>query len=68
MRGTILAAASLIQRSRKEMARVIGKLPSLVISGGDADRLIPLLDEYVDHHPHLTLEGLAVIAKDSPVR
>jgi type III pantothenate kinase len=64
VRGTILAAASLIQRSRKEMARMIGKLPSLVISGGDADRLIPLLDEHVDHHPHLTLEGLAVIAKD----
>lgn len=67
VRGTILAAASLIQRSRKEMGRMIGKLPSLVISGGDADRLIPLLDEYVDHHPHLTLEGLAVIAKEDAV-
>jgi type III pantothenate kinase len=67
VRGTILAAASLIQRSRKEMAGLIGKLPSLVISGGDAERLIPLLDEYVDYHPHLTLEGLAVIAKDGPV-
>lgn len=65
IRGTMLAAASLIQRSWKEMTRQIGRVPALVISGGDADRLMPLLDESVDHRPQLTLEGMARLAQET---
>jgi len=64
VRGTLLAAASLIQRSREEMARRAGKSPDLLLSGGDADALLPLLDEYVEYLPHLTLEGLARLATE----
>ena len=65
IRGTMLAAASLIQRSWKEMTRQIGRVPALVISGGDADRLMPLLDESVDHRPQLTLDGMARLAQET---
>lgn len=64
VRGTLLAAASLIQRSREEMARRVGKSPALLLSGGDAEALLPLLDEYVEYLPHLTLEGLARLASE----
>lgn len=64
VRGTLLAAASLIQRSREEMARRAGKAPALLLSGGDAEALLPLLDEYVEYLPHLTLEGLARLASE----
>jgi type III pantothenate kinase len=67
VRGTTLAAASLIQRARDEMARQVGKSPTLIISGGDAERLLPLLDETVQHLPHLTLEGLARLAVEGKV-
>lgn len=62
VRGTLLAAASLIQRSREGMARKAGKSPALLLSGGDAEVLLPLLDEYAEYLPHLTLEGLAKLA------
>jgi type III pantothenate kinase len=62
VRGTLLAAASLIQRSRAEMVRQVGKSPALLLSGGDAEVLLPLLDETVEYLPHLTLEGLARLA------
>ena len=64
VRGTTLAAASLVQRARDEMTRRVGKSPTLIISGGDAERLLPLLDESVQHLPHLTLEGLARLAAE----
>jgi type III pantothenate kinase len=64
VRGTLLAAASLIHRSREEMARQVGRAPTLLLSGGDAERLLPLLDETVHHLPHLTLEGLARLAAE----
>jgi type III pantothenate kinase len=64
IRGTLLAAASLIQRSRQEMVRRVGKSPDLLLSGGDAEALLPLLDEYVEYLPHLTLEGLARLATE----
>lgn len=64
VRGTLLAAASLIHRGQEEMARQVGKAPALLISGGDAELLLPLLDESVEHVPHLTLEGLALLARE----
>jgi pantothenate kinase type III len=36
----------------------------MVMSGGDADRLLPLIDDEVVHVPHLILEGLARLARD----
>jgi len=35
-----------------------------IITGGDADMLLPFLDESFVHKPHLVLEGLAIILDD----
>jgi type III pantothenate kinase len=61
IRGTLLAAVSLIQRCRTELAHQVGRSPDLVVTGGDAERLIPLLENSV-HLPWLTLEGLVELA------
>jgi type III pantothenate kinase len=61
IRGTLLAAVSLIQRCRTELAHQVGRSPDLLVTGGDAERLIPLLENSV-HLPWLTLEGLAELA------
>ncbi len=34
-----------------------------LITGGDAEKLLPLLPEYIEHYPHLILGGLIVSLK-----
>jgi len=62
VRGTLLSAVGLIQRCRSELAHQIGRSPELLVTGGDAERLMPLLETSAVHLPWLTLEGLARIA------
>jgi type III pantothenate kinase len=59
VRGTLLSAVSLIQRCRRELSRQVGAMPVLVLTGGDAEQLLPHFDDDVLHVPWLTLEGLA---------
>jgi pantothenate kinase type III len=33
------------------------------LTGGDASRILPVLDGAAEHRPHLVLEGLAIINK-----
>jgi len=65
VRGTLLAAVSLIRRCRTELAHQVGRAPDLLLTGGDAERLMPLLENSV-HLPWLTLEGLAELAAEPP--
>jgi type III pantothenate kinase len=62
VRGSLVAAASVVREARRELARRLGRGPVVVLSGGDAERLLALLDEEVIHAPHLILEGLAQLA------
>lgn len=62
VRGSLLAAGSLIRQCRREMARRVGQSPVILVTGGDAEQLLPMLDEYTEHAPWLTLEGLARLA------
>ena len=55
-------SVSLIQRCRLELSHQIGASPALVLTGGDAEQLLPHFDDEVSFLPWLTLEGLARLA------
>ncbi|WP_411849556.1 type III pantothenate kinase [Stenotrophomonas sp. LGBM10] len=52
------AAVALIERSRTEAAAVLGRLPALLVHGGGAPALMPLLGD-AQFQPALVLDGLA---------
>lgn len=52
------AAVALIERSRAEAATVLGRLPALLVHGGGAPALMPLLGD-AQFQPALVLDGLA---------
>jgi len=56
--GILAAVCSLIDRSIDTL-RGGDQVPELVMTGGDAQRLIPYLDVSSHHRPQLVLEGLA---------
>lgn len=63
VRGTLISAVSLIARCRRELSQLAGASPALLVTGGDAEHLLPHLDD--DEAcllPWLTLEGLARLA------
>jgi type III pantothenate kinase len=63
--GALAAVCSLIDRSIN-ILRDGDQVPKLVITGGDAERLIPYLDVTTHHRPQLVLEGLAKYEFDQP--
>ncbi len=52
------AAVALIERSREQGAAVLGTLPALLVHGGGAPALLPLLGD-ARFQPSLVLDGLA---------
>lgn len=56
--GTLGAACGAIERAAKTM-RAAGLRPKIVLTGGDASRILKQLDCNVLHRPHLVLQGLA---------
>lgn len=61
--GALNAVAGAIERSIAVM-RDAGHDPELVLTGGDASRILKLLGDKALHRPHLVLEGLAVLLED----
>lgn len=57
--GTTRAAADLVQASRARAEAAFGRRPSLLLCGGGAAALRPLLDADVHWQPDLVLQGLA---------
>lgn len=57
--GCVLAAVSLIERTQSALAKRLGKPVRLVLSGGAAGSLRPLLPAH-EFRPDLVLEGLAL--------
>jgi type III pantothenate kinase len=64
-RGCLLAQAALIERAWRDWAAHLHADVRLVLSGGDADAISPLLNAPYTRHDHLVLEGLARIAADT---
>ncbi len=60
--GTISAVCGAIERAAKTM-RSAGLRPKIVLTGGDAARILKQLDGNVLHRPHLVLQGLAYMVQ-----
>ena len=61
--GTLYALVAVIDRVIADVRTELGADLTRIITGGDADTLLPLLAGHYHHHPDLVLEGLAVIAE-----
>lgn len=62
--GTRYALAAAIDRIAGDVRAAIGADLRCLLTGGDADTILPLLTGDYDHAPDLVLEGLAVVAGD----
>jgi type III pantothenate kinase len=63
--GSRYAAAAVIDRGVAEARKVIGRPPLVLLTGGGAPALRPLINSRHRFVPDLVLQGLAVLAKDS---
>jgi type III pantothenate kinase len=64
--GTLHAASGAIDRAVTSMVAAMGAQPRRLLTGGDASRLRPLLDqpEAYEWHPNLVFEGMMLYAMD----
>jgi type III pantothenate kinase len=60
--GSVQAPAALAQRLVERLAGETGDAPELLVTGGDADRLLPLMGRPARCVPDLVLQGLALLA------
>ncbi|NEX16814.1 MAG: type III pantothenate kinase [Halochromatium sp.] len=60
--ASLQAPAALAERLRSVLHQETGKIPRLLMTGGDAGRLAPLLDQTVHLQPDLVLIGLSRFA------
>jgi len=59
------AAAGLVERAARRLQRELGCAPAVVLAGGDAEALLPLLDLPARVEQQLVLKGLLQAALDS---
>jgi type III pantothenate kinase len=67
-RGARFAAAALIERAAEEARVLLGRAPLVVLMGGDAPLVRPLLAAHAVTVPDLVLKGLAVLAVEGRAR
>lgn len=60
--GTLVAAIAGVERVVADLQQALGPALQLVLTGGEAARLLPLLRGSYRHDPDLVLRGLAVVA------
>ena len=58
--GALTAVCGAIERSAKRI-RSAGMRPKIVLTGGDASRILKQLNSNAIHRPHLVLQGLATM-------
>jgi pantothenate kinase, type III len=63
--GTFYSVVALIDRITTDIASQLGSDMARIITGGDAERLLPYLAGSYQHIPDLVLRGLAVIAESA---
>jgi type III pantothenate kinase len=61
--GSLYGLAGAIDRVLDEQAAALGIAPAVLITGGDAPLLQPLLRHAAEHVPELVLEGVARLAR-----
>ena len=62
--GTLYMIAALIKQMASSVNHLLDDKATFVISGGDAEIIIPLLNKRIEHHPHLVLHGLCALLDD----
>lgn len=65
--GAINAVTGAIERAVRVL-RAARQRPRLVLTGGDASRILDVLDEDALHRPHLVLQGLKHVLECDPQR
>lgn len=63
--GACLAVAGAVRRGFDLLLRRDGSDPHLIVTGGDAERVLPWLDRPAELRPNLVLEGIAVLTKEA---
>ncbi|MEJ2129337.1 MAG: type III pantothenate kinase [Woeseiaceae bacterium] len=58
--GALNAVVGAVERAARAMRHEVGE-PAIVLTGGDASRILKSLDDEAVHRPHLVLQGLARI-------
>jgi pantothenate kinase type III len=62
--GTIRMATAMIERTATDIAGQSGDGIRVVMTGGDAPVIRPLLDRRTTHDPDLVLKGVAILAEE----
>lgn len=65
MGGVLYTAVALVDRAFLDLRSALGKRTNLVITGGDAGRVVELLEPRPQWEPELVLKGLAVYAQEA---
>lgn len=63
--GVLYAAVSLIDRVSLDLKVELGSAATILLTGGDASRIMPLLSIKPGHDPELVLKGLALFAEET---
>ncbi len=61
--GTLYAVVALIERVVAHLAVELSGAVTVLLTGGDAATVLPLLSSTVEYEPDLVIHGLAVVAK-----
>ena len=62
--GIVAALSGTIQLQFARLAALTEEVPHCILSGGDAESLLPHLTMAVEHAPFLVLEGMACVARE----
>lgn len=63
--GALYTLVSLIDRVYSDLSQELGRNARRVITGGDAERILPLLASRPDHRRDIVLHGLAIHARET---
>ena len=64
VRGSAEAVAGLIERSSRELAKETGGEVTIIVTGGDAMGILPLLGMEAHYEEHLVLQGMAYMIRE----
>jgi type III pantothenate kinase len=62
--GILAALTGAVQLQHERMASMTGEMPHCILTGGDAEKLLPHLSMDVEHAPALVLEGIDCVARE----
>lgn len=64
--GILLMASAFLKQTTLKLKEEYGFMPRVLITGGDAEFLLPNLEPYFEHEPYLTLKGVHLLSEIQP--